>query len=277
MLGPHTKGQRQASAQDTVFRQVISLSRSVGQTVSICINWHAVLINDPFSGLNTTCISLSSSLTITNQSIGAASNSQGFENVDGLLELGPAGLTYGTLTDQPNSKIPTINDNLSPKAEPHPRSLVFPSTRQPPSQAGMANSPLAVSTRASTLALSRTRLSHRPHERSTTGASTNQSCMGLQERPSSERQPESSTPARHSCSLQATLSADTRISLGQGWMVRRVSLVLRLPNTQSTKPALHHWRDQIRVDCKYADLTAFSQPVHLWFIELCVSDREQRE
>ena len=88
----------------------MSLNRSVGQTVSICINWQAVLINDSFSDLNT--ISLSSSLTITNQSIGAASSSKGFENVDGLLGLGPTDLTYGTLTDQPNSKIPTDGDNL---------------------------------------------------------------------------------------------------------------------------------------------------------------------
>ena len=65
-------------------------------SVSIYINLQIVLVNDPFSDLDT--ISLSSSLTITNQSIGAASSSQDFENVDGLLDLGPKGLTYGTLT-----------------------------------------------------------------------------------------------------------------------------------------------------------------------------------
>ena len=110
VLGPHKKGQRRASAQDTVFRQVMGLGHSVALSVSIYINWQTVLINNPFSFLGT--VSLSSSLAITNQSIGAASSSQGFENVDGLLGLGPTGLTYGTITEQPNSKIPTISDNL---------------------------------------------------------------------------------------------------------------------------------------------------------------------
>ena len=88
----------------------MTLGRSVGRSVSIYINLQVVLVNNPFSDLDT--VSLSSSLTITNQSIGAASSSKGFENVDGLLGLGPTGLTYGTLTDQPNTKIPTVSDNL---------------------------------------------------------------------------------------------------------------------------------------------------------------------
>ena len=112
MQGPRMKGQRQASAQDAVFRQVIGLNRSVGQSVSIYINLQVVSINNPFSDLDT--VSLSSSLTITNQFIGAASSSKSFENVDGLLGLGPTGLTYGRLTDQPNFKIPTVSDNLTP-------------------------------------------------------------------------------------------------------------------------------------------------------------------
>lgn len=58
-------------------------------------------------------VSLSSSLTITNQSIGSAMESTGFAaGVDGLLGLGPTILTEGTLVNQPNSKIPTVSDNL---------------------------------------------------------------------------------------------------------------------------------------------------------------------
>ena len=88
------------------------LGHSVALSVSIYINLQIVLVNDPFSDLDT--ISLSSSLTITDQFIGAASSSKSFENVDGLLGLGPTGLTYGRLTDQPNFKIPTVSDNLTP-------------------------------------------------------------------------------------------------------------------------------------------------------------------
>lgn len=58
-------------------------------------------------------VSLSSALTITNQSIGSASQSQGFATgVDGLLGLGPTILTSGTLTNEPYTKIPTVSDNL---------------------------------------------------------------------------------------------------------------------------------------------------------------------
>ena len=88
----------------------MALGRSVGRSVSIYIILQVVFIVNLFTDLDT--VSLSSSLTITNQSIGAASSSKGFENVDGLLGLGPTGLTYGTLTDQPNSEIPTVSDNL---------------------------------------------------------------------------------------------------------------------------------------------------------------------
>ena len=87
----------------------MDLDRSAGQSVIIYINLWVVLVNNPFSDLDS--VSLSSSLTITNQSIGSAPSSQGFENVNGLLGLGPTGLTYGTLTNQPNSKIPNISDN----------------------------------------------------------------------------------------------------------------------------------------------------------------------
>ena len=152
---------------------------------------------------------LSPSLTITNQSIGAASSSQGFEIVDSLLGLGPTGLTYGTITEQPNSKIPTISDNLCSQC--YISSEVVGISFNPTTSLSSGDGELTFGgvDRAGTLALSRIHLSHQSHQRSTTEASTNLSRTGHRERSSSERQPELSTRARRSCSLQATPSADT--------------------------------------------------------------------
>lgn len=55
-------------------------------------------------------VTLSPSLVIQNQSIGVAGTAEGFQGVDGILGLGPVGLTKDTTsTDQP---IPTVTDNL---------------------------------------------------------------------------------------------------------------------------------------------------------------------
>jgi cathepsin E len=51
-------------------------------------------------------------LVIKNQSIGAASSSQGFNGVDGILGVGPTDLTLGTLNNEKNSTILTVVDNL---------------------------------------------------------------------------------------------------------------------------------------------------------------------
>jgi len=56
-------------------------------------------------------VSFSPSLTIPQQSIGVANQSQGFEGVDGVLGLGPSDLTIGTVSNQ--TVIPTVTDNLS--------------------------------------------------------------------------------------------------------------------------------------------------------------------
>jgi len=65
-----------------------------------------------FSGTEyTDTVSLSSALSITAQSIGVASTSEGF-SVDGLLGIGPADLTLNTLSPANTTTIPTVTDNL---------------------------------------------------------------------------------------------------------------------------------------------------------------------
>jgi hypothetical protein len=60
--------------------------------------------------LVTDTVTLASDLVIQNQSIGVASSAQGFDDVDGILGIGPVDLTSGTLsTGQP---VPTVTDNL---------------------------------------------------------------------------------------------------------------------------------------------------------------------
>ncbi|KAH8826413.1 acid protease [Flagelloscypha sp. PMI_526] len=56
-------------------------------------------------------VTLGNNLKITKQSIGVASMSEGFNDVDGILGLGPTELTIGTLSD-PSQSIPTVVDNL---------------------------------------------------------------------------------------------------------------------------------------------------------------------
>ncbi|KAJ4482386.1 putative aspartic protease [Lentinula aciculospora] len=52
----------------------------------------------------------SSGLTISNQSFGVASTSQGFSDTDGILGIGPVDLTQGTVFG--TSEVPTVTDNL---------------------------------------------------------------------------------------------------------------------------------------------------------------------
>lgn len=47
---------------------------------------------------------------IQNQSIGVASTAQGFQDVDGILGIGPVDLTTGTLST--GQAVPTVTDNL---------------------------------------------------------------------------------------------------------------------------------------------------------------------
>ncbi|KAL6304721.1 family A1 protease [Sparassis latifolia] len=56
-------------------------------------------------------MTLGPSLTIVNQSIGAALLSKGFDGVDGILGIGPQDLTCGTLVTDMTACIPTVLDN----------------------------------------------------------------------------------------------------------------------------------------------------------------------
>jgi len=56
-------------------------------------------------------VTITSSLVITQQSIGVASTSTGFEGVDGIIGIGPEALTLGTLSPATSTLIPTVTDN----------------------------------------------------------------------------------------------------------------------------------------------------------------------
>ncbi|KAF9347528.1 hypothetical protein BGX26_000994 [Mortierella sp. AD094] len=56
-------------------------------------------------------VNLGGALTIEKQSIGGAKQSKGFDEVDGILGLGPVDLTTGTLSPDSGATIPTVADN----------------------------------------------------------------------------------------------------------------------------------------------------------------------
>lgn len=64
-----------------------------------------------FSGTEyTDTVTLATGLVIKSQSIGVASTSKGFDNVNGIIGIGPVSLTEGTVS---NAKtVPTVTDNL---------------------------------------------------------------------------------------------------------------------------------------------------------------------
>ncbi|KZS88601.1 acid protease, partial [Sistotremastrum niveocremeum HHB9708] len=58
-------------------------------------------------------VTLAPTLVIKNQAIGIASSAQGFSGVDGILGLGPADLTEGTVSGLPaTTNVATVMDNL---------------------------------------------------------------------------------------------------------------------------------------------------------------------
>ncbi|KAI6145240.1 aspartic peptidase domain-containing protein [Pisolithus tinctorius] len=86
--------------------EVTSTSVDTGEPVS------ATYGNYSFSGKEYTDTVTLGCLTITQQSIGVASQSAGFSGVDGILGIGPEDLTVGTLTNEPSTGIPTVTQNL---------------------------------------------------------------------------------------------------------------------------------------------------------------------
>jgi len=82
-----------------------SQSQNTGKQVSVTYG------SGSFSGTEfIDTVALAPDLVIQNQSIGVASVSQGFANVDGILGIGPVDLTNGTLVGAPS--VPTVIDNL---------------------------------------------------------------------------------------------------------------------------------------------------------------------
>ncbi|KAJ7489133.1 aspartic peptidase A1 [Mycena latifolia] len=57
-------------------------------------------------------VTIAPGLVISNQSIGVATSSDGFEGVDGILGIGPVDLTEDTLSPATTTLIPTVTDNL---------------------------------------------------------------------------------------------------------------------------------------------------------------------
>ncbi|KZT08682.1 acid protease [Laetiporus sulphureus 93-53] len=82
-----------------------STSENTGDSVSVSYG------SGSFSGEEyVDTLTLGDDLTITGQSIGVASSSQGFDGVDGILGIGPTVLTEDTVSN--TDEVPTVTDNL---------------------------------------------------------------------------------------------------------------------------------------------------------------------
>lgn len=81
-----------------------STGKSTGGTVSVSYG------SGSFSGKEYTDTVEFGGLTVTSQSIGAASKATGFDSVDGILGLGPVDLTESTVSNV--DTVPTFLDNL---------------------------------------------------------------------------------------------------------------------------------------------------------------------
>ncbi|KAH7910450.1 aspartic peptidase domain-containing protein [Hygrophoropsis aurantiaca] len=91
---------------DTAYKKT-STSEATGYTVTVDYG------SGSFSGNEyTDTVTLGTGLTITKQSIGVATTSEGFDGVDGIIGIGPLDLTEGTLTNDEDATIPTVTDNL---------------------------------------------------------------------------------------------------------------------------------------------------------------------
>ncbi|TDL23259.1 acid protease [Rickenella mellea] len=83
-----------------------SSSKKTGDSVSVTYG------SGSFKGFEfTDTVTLGKNLIIQNQSIGVATTSTGFNDVDGILGIGPVDLTEGTLSS--GKPIPTVTDNLA--------------------------------------------------------------------------------------------------------------------------------------------------------------------
>ncbi|KAG2071279.1 acid protease [Suillus decipiens] len=84
-----------------------SASFCTGQPVA------ATYASGSFSGIEyLDYVTVGPGLTVVLQSIGVAQESSGFEHYDGMIGIGPAGLTVGSLKGLPKEPIPTVIDSL---------------------------------------------------------------------------------------------------------------------------------------------------------------------
>ena len=151
--------------------------------------------------------------------------------MDGLLGLGPTGLTYGTLTDQPNSEIPTDSDNLLSQGK--ISSEVVGISFNPATSLSSGNGELTfggVDPSKYTGSITYTPITsvspakyYWGIDQSITYGSSGATILGK---------------TGGIVDTDTTLSADPRISLGQRWMVRRVSLDLRLQSYKANSSLL---------------------------------------
>ncbi|KAF8448674.1 family A1 protease [Boletus edulis BED1] len=92
----------------------IGASKTYSQTCTSQDTWNTVSVSygsGNFSGEEwTDTVTLGSGLVIENQSIGVASFATGFTDVDGILGIGPVGLTANTVSN--TDTVPTVTDNL---------------------------------------------------------------------------------------------------------------------------------------------------------------------
>ncbi|KAG8214431.1 acid protease [Butyriboletus roseoflavus] len=82
-----------------------STSQNTGNTINVSYGSGTMSGNE-----YTDTVTLNTNLVIHNQSIGVASSAQGFSGVDGILGVGPADLTEGTVSN--TTEVPTVTDNL---------------------------------------------------------------------------------------------------------------------------------------------------------------------
>ncbi|PIL28539.1 transporter [Ganoderma sinense ZZ0214-1] len=80
-----------------------STSQDTGNTVSVSYG------SGSFSGEQYTDTVTLGDITLTNQGISVATSSSGFSGFDGILGVGPSGLTQGTVSD--GNIVPTVTDN----------------------------------------------------------------------------------------------------------------------------------------------------------------------
>lgn len=81
-----------------------STGRSTGKSVSVSYG------SGSFSGTEYTDNVSFGGLTVSGQSVGAASSASGFNGVDGIIGFGPVDLTQGTVSG--TNSVPTFMDNL---------------------------------------------------------------------------------------------------------------------------------------------------------------------